>query len=113
MLHPPLHLLIQDLDTGRSRHSRNIVPPLGGHKSADVGLPFRDDLVQLSLATRLAQLPHATGILARPADATKLEGMSEYQLRKQYNESSCAPGGIHVPGSKEDFSDMVVENAAQ
>ena len=39
--------------------------------------------------------------------------MSEDQLRKRYDEGSRAAGGVHVPGSKEDFSDMVAENAAQ
>jgi splicing factor 3B subunit 2 len=46
-------------------------------------------------------------------DAAELEGMSEDQLRKRYEEGSRASGGVHVPGSKEDFSDMVAENAAQ
>ena len=39
--------------------------------------------------------------------------MSEDQLRKRYDEGSRASGGVHVPGAKEDFSDMVAENAAQ
>ena len=45
-------------------------------------------------------------------DAAELEGMSEDQLRKRYEEGNRA-SGVHVPGSKEDFSDMVAENAAQ
>lgn len=64
MSHLPSSFLTQDLDIGSSRHSRNIVSPLAAHKSADVGLPFGDNLVQLSLTTRLAQLPHAAGVLA-------------------------------------------------
>jgi splicing factor 3B subunit 2 len=46
-------------------------------------------------------------------DAAELEGMSEDQLRKRYEDGNRASGGVHVPGSKEDFSDMVAENAAQ
>jgi splicing factor 3B subunit 2 len=46
-------------------------------------------------------------------DAAELEGMSEDQLRKRYGEGSRGSGGVHVPGSKEDFSDMVAESAAQ
>ena len=62
--HLPSSFLTQDLDVGSSRYSGNIVTPLAAHKSADVGLPFGDNLVQLSLATRIAQLSHAAGVLA-------------------------------------------------
>jgi splicing factor 3B subunit 2 len=49
----------------------------------------------------------------RRAGIDRREGMSEDQLRKRYGEGSCGSGGVHVPGSKEDFSDMVAESAAQ
>ena len=45
-------------------------------------------------------------------DAAELEGMSEDQLRRHYAEASRSGtgNGVHVPGGREDFSDMVVEN---
>lgn len=43
-------------------------------------------------------------------DAAELEGMSEDQLRRRYDEGSRSSAGVHVPGGKEDFSDMVMEN---
>lgn len=43
-------------------------------------------------------------------DEAELEGMSEDQLRRRYEEGSRTSAGVHVPGAKEDFSDMVMEN---
>ncbi|KAG8836359.1 hypothetical protein FRC17_005645 [Serendipita sp. 399] len=44
-------------------------------------------------------------------DASELEGMSEEQKRRYYEAASqSSSNGVHVPGSKEDFSDMVAEN---
>ena len=71
--HLPSCFLTQDLDIGSSRHSRNIVPPLAAHKPADVGLPFGNNLIQLSLAAHVAQLPHAAGILAQFDEVGGLE----------------------------------------
>ncbi|CAG8761248.1 2135_t:CDS:2, partial [Acaulospora colombiana] len=41
-------------------------------------------------------------------DASELEGMSEDQMRRKYDEGSraSAGNGVHVPGGREDFSDM-------
>jgi len=46
-------------------------------------------------------------------DASELEGMSEDQLKRHYAEASRSGtgNGVHVPGGREDFSDMVAENA--
>lgn len=47
-------------------------------------------------------------------DASELEGgISEDQLRRRYEEGSKSSAGnsVHVPGGREDFSDMVAENA--
>ncbi|KAG7096869.1 hypothetical protein E1B28_004276 [Marasmius oreades] len=41
-------------------------------------------------------------------DAEQLEGMSEEDLRRKYDANSR--NTVNVPGSKEDFSDMVAEN---
>lgn len=45
-------------------------------------------------------------------DASELEGMSEEQKRRYFEAASQASSGagVHVPGAKEDFSDMVAEN---
>ncbi len=45
-------------------------------------------------------------------DASELEGMSEEQKKRYFEAASQASSGagVHVPGAKEDFSDMVVEN---
>jgi splicing factor 3B subunit 2 len=44
-------------------------------------------------------------------DASELEGMSEEELRRRYEANSR--GGAGVPGSKEDFSDMVAKEMAK
>ncbi|KAK2459510.1 hypothetical protein APHAL10511_008494 [Amanita phalloides] len=44
-------------------------------------------------------------------DASELEGMSEDELRRRYDASSRGSAG--VPGSKEDFSDMVAKEMAK
>ena len=40
-------------------------------------------------------------------DASELEGMSEDELRRKYEQHSRGSAG--VPGSKEDFSDMIAK----
>ena len=44
-------------------------------------------------------------------DASELENMSEDELRRRYDEHSRGNAG--VPGSKEDFSDMVAKEMAK
>ncbi|KAF8326893.1 DUF382-domain-containing protein [Amanita rubescens] len=44
-------------------------------------------------------------------DASELEGISEEELRRRYDASSRSSAG--VPGSKEDFSDMVAKEMAK
>ena len=44
-------------------------------------------------------------------DASELEGMSEYELRRRYDAHSRGSAG--VPGNKEDFSDMVAKEMAK
>ena len=40
-------------------------------------------------------------------DASELEGMSEDELRRKYEQHSRGSAG--VPGSREDFSDMIAK----
>ena len=44
-------------------------------------------------------------------DASELEGISSEDLRRKYDASSRGNAG--VPGSKEDFSDMVAKEMAK
>jgi len=44
-------------------------------------------------------------------DASELEGMNEDELRRKYDAHSKNNAG--VPGSKEDFSDMVAKEMAR
>jgi len=44
-------------------------------------------------------------------DASELEGMSEDELRRKYDTHAKSNAG--VPGSKEDFSDMVAKEMAR
>lgn len=44
-------------------------------------------------------------------DAAELEGMSEEELRRRYDQHSR--GSANVPGRKEDFSDMVAKEMAK
>lgn len=44
-------------------------------------------------------------------DASELEGMSEDELRRKYDAHAKSNAG--VPGSKEDFSDMVAKEMAR
>ena len=44
-------------------------------------------------------------------DATELEGLSEEELRRKYDQHSRGSAG--VTGSKEDFSDMVAKEMAK
>ena len=44
-------------------------------------------------------------------DAAELEGMSTEDLRRKYEQHSRGSAG--VPGSKEDFSDMIVKEMAK
>ncbi len=43
-------------------------------------------------------------------DAAELEGMSSEDLRRKYDQHSRGSAG--VPGSKEDFSDMIAKEMA-
>jgi splicing factor 3B subunit 2 len=56
--------------------------------------------------------PKRKGGVEVSIDASELEGMSEDQLKRHYAEASRSGSGsgVHVPGGREDFSDMVVEN---
>jgi splicing factor 3B subunit 2 len=44
-------------------------------------------------------------------DADTLEGMSEEELRRRYEQG--ARGGANVPGGREDFSDIVAQEGAK
>ena len=44
-------------------------------------------------------------------DAAELEGMSEDELRRRYDQHHRGSAG--VPGSKEDFSDLIVKEMAK
>jgi splicing factor 3B subunit 2 len=44
-------------------------------------------------------------------DASELEGMSEEELRRKYD--SHSRGNAGVPGSREDFSDMVAQETVK
>ena len=44
-------------------------------------------------------------------DASELEGMSEEELRRRYDQASRGSAG--VPGAKEDFSDMIAKEMAK
>jgi splicing factor 3B subunit 2 len=44
-------------------------------------------------------------------DAAELEGLSEDELRRRYEQGS--KGGAGVPGAREDFSDLVAQESAK
>ena len=44
-------------------------------------------------------------------DASELEGLSEDELRRRYHQHSRGSAG--VPGSKEDFSDLIAKEMAK
>ena len=44
-------------------------------------------------------------------DASELEGLSEDELRRRYDQHSRGSAG--VPGSKEDFSDLIAKEMAK
>ena len=46
-------------------------------------------------------------------DASELEGMSQEQLRKQYDSANRGSAGVPGSGNREDFSDMVAKEMAK
>ena len=46
-------------------------------------------------------------------DASELEGMSEDELRKRYDQHSRGSAGVPGAGNREDFSDMIAKEMAK
>jgi hypothetical protein len=62
------------------------------------------------IETLLYQQRKANGVDVS-IDAEALEGMSEEELRRKYEQGSR--GGAGVPGGREDFSDLVARESAK
>jgi splicing factor 3B subunit 2 len=95
-------------DVGAVTNAQAAIPVLGDER----GTKVRETIVIIDLFSLIVTQRKANGVDIS-IDASELEGMSEEELRRRYDQHARGSAGVPGANGREDFSDMIAKEMAK